>query len=117
MKITLNDIVSNIDNLKALQDVKFPIKISYRLKRLIDKLDPILKNYNEKKNELVIKHGEKQEDGTVAVKDPKQLEKFAKEFQELLTLEETVDYEPIKISEIEGVNIETKSLISFVFSE
>ena len=123
MKITLNDIVSNIDNLKALQEIKFPIKVSYRLKRLIDKLDPILTNYDEKRNELVVKYGEKQldkggkEDGTVAVKDPKRLEKFAVELKELLAIEETIDFETIKLSEVGDVQIETKSLISFVFSE
>lgn len=115
MQIKLNDVVSNVENLQALQEIKFPVKVSYRIKRLIDKLDPILKAYNEKRNDLVKEFGEEQEDKSVRVTDPAKLISFSEKLSDLLTSEETVDFEKIKVEELGDVEVSAKLLVSFIF--
>ncbi len=116
MTIKLNDIVSNVENLQELQSVKFPVKVSYRIKRLVDKLDPILKAYNEKRNDLVKEFGEEQEDKSIKVVDPEKLKLFAEKLSELLTTSEEVEFDPINVEDLGTVEVPAKLLVSFVFA-
>jgi hypothetical protein len=128
MKIKLADIVNNASSktnedgtikeeslFVQLQEVKFPVKVSYRIKRLISKLEPILKAYNEKRNELVKEFGEIQEDKTLKVSDPEKLKLFYEKINELLTTEEEVEFEAIKVEELGDIEVPAKLLINFVF--
>lgn len=117
MKIKLNKIVNSIESLNALTEIKFPAKVSYRIKRIIDKLEPILKTYNEKKNELVREYGETEEDGTVSVKDPEKLKEFLPKIEEILEVEEEVDFEPIPVEMLGDTEVGAKHIIDFVFTD
>ncbi len=115
MKIKLSEIVNNIENIRALQEVKLPVKVSYRLKRLTDKLQSPLKTYDEKRNELVKEFGDEQEDKTFAVKDPEKLKLFMMKFNDLVAIEEEVDFDKIKIDDLGDVKVEAKLLVDFIF--
>jgi hypothetical protein len=116
IKITLNEIVGNAENLKELQTIKLPVKISYRIMRLVNKLDPILKVYDEKRNELVKEFGEPvDEQGNKKVTDPAKLKLFAEKLGELLKTEENIDFDLLKIEDLGDVKIEPKLLIPFLF--
>jgi hypothetical protein len=116
MKIKLEQIVLNVEQLKALQEVKFPVKVSYRIMRLVNKLQPELNTYETKRNELVKEFGEPaDEKGDIRVTDPKKLVKFTEKLQELLSLDIEVDFTPIKMEELGDVNVEPKLLINFIF--
>ena len=115
MKLQLKEIINSTEQIKSLLEVKLPIKVSYRLMRLIDKLQPELKIYDDKRNELVKEFGTKQENGDMKVEDPKKLEEFSKKMVELWDVEVDVDFDKLKIDEMGDVNIAPKDLVSFIF--
>lgn len=115
MKIKLSQIVGNIENIKALQEIALPVKVSYKIKRLVDKLNPILKSYDEKRNDLIKEFGDEQEDGNFAVKDPEKLKEFAEKLQELLDMEEEIDFEKINIDSLGDIKLEAKIIVDFIF--
>lgn len=123
MKLQIKDIINVITPIKdgekskfeALLETKLPIKASYRVMRLLDKLQPELKIYENKRNELVKEFGEEQENGEVRVVDPKKLEEFQKKIIELLDIEVDVDFEKLKLDELGDVIIAPKDLIPFIF--
>lgn len=116
MKILLSDVVSQVENIRALQEISFPVKVSYKIKRLVDKLKPILETYNEKRTELVKKYGEENEDKSFSVKE-ENLKEFYKELSELSSNEEEVEFEKIKVSELGDIKLEAKLLVDFIFTE
>ena len=116
MQIKLSDIVSNIENIKNLQEVKLPVKVSYRLKRLVNKLDPILTTFNEKKNDLIKEHGELDEETkNIQVKDPEKLKLYFAKLTDLLAVQEEVEFEKIKIDDLGDVKLEAKNIVDFIF--
>jgi hypothetical protein len=118
MKIKLKDIIENKENLISLQQVDgFPFKVSYRIKRLIDKLNPEVKSFEEKRNDLIVKkYGEKDpESENYSIKDPKKLEQFAEDLKSVMEEMIEVDFDPISIEEIGDVKIAPKDIVEFVF--
>lgn len=115
MKIKLSDIVNGVVSINALQEIKLPVKISYRLKRLVDRLTPILKNYDEQRNELIKKLGEKDEEKDTWNVKKENLTEFYAELQKVLEIEEDIEWEKIKIDELGDVKIEPKLLLDFIF--
>jgi len=114
MKVKLHQIVNSAEPLKTLIEVKLPVKISYRLKRLVNKLAPILTTYNEKRNELVKEFGEVQEDKNIKVTEEK-LKPFLEKLNEVLEVEEEIDFELINIEDLGDVVIAPKDLVEWIF--
>lgn len=117
MKIKLEEIIKASSALVELQRYSLPVKISYRLKRLLDRLTPILKSYDEKRVELVKEFGEQNEKKEFEVRDPEKLKLFHEKHNELLEFEEEVEFDKIKIKELGNINIPAKDLVDFVFEE
>lgn len=128
MKIKLLEVINNATPKKnddgtlkeesifaQLQEIKFPVKVSYKIKRLVDKLEPILKAYEANRNELVKEFGEEQENKSFQVTDPEKLKLFYEKINELLTTEEEIEFEKIKIDELGDVQIPSKLLLDFMF--
>lgn len=119
MKIKLETIVNNVENLKTLQKIEMPFKVAYKIKRLIDKLQPALKIYDEKRTELVKKYGEPidkdEEKGFQVI--PEKLEDFYKELQEVVLVEEEIDFDPIKTEDLGDVKLAPNQIIDFVFED
>lgn len=119
MTIKLSEVIGNIDSIKALQEVKFPVKVSYRIKRLVDKLEPIVKAYNEKRHAIISELGQPDGKGNIAIpkEDTEKLAEYAKRLQELLDVEETIDFEKVNIESLpETVTVEPKLLlINWIF--
>lgn len=113
--VSLDEVVSNIENMKVLQDVKLPVKISYRIMRLVNKLQPILNVYNEKRNAFIKEFGEIQEDKTIIIKDPEKLLLFTEKMKELLSTKEKIDFDPLKIEDLGDISIEPKLLPIWIF--
>jgi hypothetical protein len=84
---------------------------------LVDKINPIVETYNQKRNDLIMELGEKQEDGSTKVVDPDKVKEFSEKLMELLTVEEEIDYTKIKVDELGDVKIEPAKLVDFVFEE
>lgn len=117
MKVTLQKIVNSIEQLNALQSHPLPAKTSYRIMRLVNKLDSIIKTFTAKRNELIKELGaENVETKQIAVK-PENLEKFNEKINEILSIEEEVDFEPINPEDLGDTKIPAKDLPAYLFAE
>ncbi len=119
IKVKLNEVVSSIEQIKALQELSFPVKISYKITRLVNKLNPELVTYNETRNKLINELGTKNEEtGNMEVKDPEKMKELTEKIQQLLEEEITLDwFEKINISDLGEMKIEPKNLVEFIFEE
>ena len=102
--------------LSVLLETKMPIKTSYWLKRFVDKIQPILKTYDEKRNDLIKEYGEEDKsvmvngEGQFSVKDPEKIKLFFEKLNELLETEEEVEFTPFKLEDFGNSEIEPKNL-------
>lgn len=119
IKIKLGDVVNSIEQIKSLQEVAFPVKISYKISRLVSKLNPELVIYNDARNKIVKEYGEvNPETKMIEVKDPEKMKLFAEKITDVLSTEIEIDwFEKIKISDLGEVKIEAKNLVEFIFEE
>ena len=65
--------------------------------------------------ELVKEFGDKQEDDTIKVTDPAKLTLFIEKHAELLSTEDEVEFEKIKIDDLGDIAVPTKLLVDFIF--
>jgi len=62
-----------------------------------------LNKVEELRKQLVIRFGDKQEDGTIKVKEDFK-EDFIKEYNELILMEINIDFDPLKVSDLVNYN-------------
>lgn len=115
MKIKLQEIISQTENIKSLLQNKLPVKIAYRLNKLSGKIDHELKTYTETKNGLVIEYGEKQENGDIKVTDPEKLVEFHTKHNELIEMDVELDFEKLKIEDLGDITLSPNEIIPFIF--
>jgi len=99
MKILLKDLIAAREGLAKVLSQDLPIKTSYRLSKVVKAVNGELKNFDEKKNELVIKYGTKDEKGGFQVKpSDKGFGEFAKCVESLINLEIDLPIEQVSLS-------------------
>lgn len=117
MKIKLYDVINNTEQLKALQDVKFPVKVSYKINRLVSKLEPELKAFNETRSKLIMELGEQQENGETKITNADKIIDFQNKIKELFDQEIEIDwFVPIKLEEVGDISIASKDLVDWIFA-
>jgi len=102
MKLTNGDIYESQEPLKNLIDKKFPVMVSYKLAKLVRKLDEQFKIVEEVRLGLIKKYGEvdKENSRNIVIKrDGENYPKFVEEFNELMVQEHTLDIEKVKLPE------------------
>lgn len=101
MKLKLSQIVETQSALARLGAEKLPAKMAYTIGRNIQQLRPELENYEKTRTNLIKeKYGEKGEGDTYQV-EPKSMEAFVKELNELLAVELDLDLWTLKFSEFD----------------
>lgn len=101
MKLKLSQIVEAQSALARLGAEKLPAKMAYTIGRNIQQLRPELENYEKTRTDLIKdKYGEKGEGDTYQV-EPKSMEKFMAEINELLAVELELDLWTLKFSEFD----------------
>lgn len=115
--ITLQKIIESQSGLSKLIDSKLPIKISYKVSKMINKIQPEVRVYEETRQRLVRELGQEDtETKTISVK-PENLEKFQNELKKLLEVEVdltfglTKEIEKISIQDLD-ISIEPKELLA-----
>ena len=100
MKLTNGDIFQAQVPLRAIIEQKFPVMVSYKLSKLVMKLNEQFKVIEEVRTGLIKKYGEADEKGNTAVKqEGENWQKFLEEFNELMGQEVTVVFEKVKLPE------------------
>ena len=102
MKITLEQAVIGFNALQRIGGEKFPIKLAYTLQRNMRLLQPDVKEYEEKRIELVkTKYGIKEGENWQVT--PDKVEAFSKEIESLTSIEIELDLHTI---ELDGVSMD-----------
>jgi len=112
MNLTNGDIFIAQEPLKNLIEQKFPVMVSYKLAKLVSKLNDQLKVIEEVRNGLVKKYGVKDEREQLSVKpDSPNWSKFVIEFEELMAQETEIVIDKVKLPD-KDLDIEPKILIA-----
>lgn len=106
MKVTNQEIYEAWEPLKKLAEKPFPIKISYSLAKLANKIRGQYEVIEEVRSGLVKKHGKVNEVGELTVdrKDTENWDKFMDEYDVLMKDESTLPFDKVIISIREGEN-------------
>jgi hypothetical protein len=117
MKITNLQVQDSIPALETLSKVKLPAKAAFAIAKSIRKLQEIDVSINKVLTDLYNKYGDKNEDGTLKIKENKltfagdNFKNFIKEKQDLMLAEnELVGLRVIKIDELGEASVEPSVL-------
>ena len=102
MKLNNGEIFTAMEPLGKLMGEKFPVKVSYGLAKLANKLSEQLKVIEEVRNGLIKTYGEADKDNPQQIKvDPQgdNFQKFVGELNELFAQEVEVVFDKIKLPE------------------
>jgi NAD(P)H-nitrite reductase large subunit len=94
----IEQIVKIAEAIKSVEDVKLEFKVSYRLGRLYDKLESIMKNYG--KQELAIRQEYAKRFQEASEEDkPKINDEFIQKMNEIMQIEEEVKMPELKLDD------------------
>lgn len=124
-KMTNKDMINAVNRILAMQDreakanarlFKDRIKVSYAVKKNKDKLEQLLKPYNDSRKELLDECNKKEANlnGTVDIKMDC-LERWNKEMGTLLDIEIDAEIHMIKFSDIEGLELAVNDIEAIDF--
>ncbi len=100
MRVKNGDIFLAREPLQKLMEVKLPVKASYQVAKLANKLNEQLKVIDVVRNGLIKNYGETDERGQGSIKqDSPNFQKFVDEFSELLEQEVEIVFEKVKLPE------------------
>jgi hypothetical protein len=104
--LTLAELVASKESWQKLIAAELPIKPAYWIGKKYRKVESELVDYEKKHNELVTKHGKPVEgkQGVLQV-SPESMEIFLKEIGELRAIAITLDFDPIKLADIEQAKL------------
>ena len=105
MKIKNEVLVNSVQVLRKLNNAELPVRVSYKLAKNIKNIDKELKIYEEEKQKLINKYGEKDEEGKLKTKEDGSInitdtENWNKDIKELLEIEAEINIEKINIDEL-----------------
>lgn len=110
MKFALGEIRELKDPIANFLDLTVPVKVAWKLNKLVKALDKELSDIEEARISLVQKYGETDAEGNIQV-TPEAMIAFTTEFNELLSEEVEIDFEPIDIEALGDIELTTKQLL------
>lgn len=113
VKIKLIDLLNDSRKLDDLCKIELPIKTSYWLNRINDKVKSEVKSYIRTKDMLIERLGE-EKDGTIEVKKDN-LKEFYDEDKKLTDVEIELEINQINLSDLGDRNIKPELILSWVF--
>ena len=118
MKVKLSEVYNSIETLNKLMQIELPITVSFKLIKLLKKLNDEVAVIEQSRVKLVKKYSPDGKDENLTVPEDKR-EEFFKEFSELLTTEVTVDFEPISVNSLPNINMSVTELgkIDYIFKD
>ena len=121
IKINLGDIETIFNGFKVLIEKEIPIKIAYKLMKLLKQLEDENKFFIDKRNELLKKYSQKDDNGNIKQIDEgngkvgiqleiDKIEEFNNKLKDLVDIEISIDFEKVKIEELGDIKITIKDL-------
>jgi hypothetical protein len=116
MKVKLGDVYVSVGVLNKILDTELPVTVSYKMMKLVNKLNEELKTVEEQRVKLVKKYSSSTEN-TVS-EDNKN--NFLQEFSTLLESEIDLDWEKIALKTLDKdikLSVNDLSKVQYLFSE
>lgn len=112
IKIKLGSLDGIMVSLKNVVSKDIPIKVSYRLSKLIKQIEDEYKTFTIQRNKIIEKYGEKDEknnlvkasDHSIAIK-PGLVDECKKDFDELNSIECEIDFSPVSIELLGDIQV------------
>lgn len=109
MKLTNGQIADSVPGLKALSEVKLPVKLAFKLGKLMRELDGILKPYELTLRKLQEEHAAARDGDKIVLKDP---EAYHDAVEELREIENEVNFDQISLNDLGEIELEPQALYS-----
>jgi hypothetical protein len=123
MELSNQQVLNAVPVLQELVKEKVPIKVSFKLLTVVEKLEDIIRIFNTTKQNLVAAHTKRDEEGNPipfvdeeGKPDPNRLlidrpQEFQESLLELQSATSEVDVDQIHIDELGDINIQTEALM------
>lgn len=111
MTIKLNDIVNGFETLNNLCSEKLPIKISYKLLRLLKMITPEFELFNQERIKLICQYGEAVDDASGEYKIIN-IEEFTSAMNDLGNQDIELNFDIIDMSSIEKLNLSVQDIVA-----
>lgn len=116
-KMLLGEGPLKIQGLQRLAERDLPVRVAYKVARILKLLGEEAKAYDEQRVKLIKKYATKDEKGELVVENgeaafaPEQRALFDKEFRELNTSEITLESQAILVDDFRDVQVSSKELV------
>ena len=121
LKLTNKEIVNSIEALKNLSTKELDVKTSFKIAKNIKTIDEISNIFIEEKRKLVNKYGTKDDkenlkldDNGVAEIAKENLSEWNRSYEELLEIENNIEIEKIKLSDLD-VRVSAQELLAIEY--
>lgn len=121
LKLTNKEIVNSIEALKNLSTKELNVKTSFKIAKNIKTIDEISNIFIEEKRKLVSKYGTKDEKGNLKLDDngvaeinKENLSEWNRSYEELLQIENNIEIEKIKLSDLD-VRVSAQELLAIEY--
>jgi len=118
MKFRLGQIQDMKEPLGRLTNEQLPLKLAFKLNKLVRDMDSNLTVIEEERVKLVKKLGVENDDGAVEIPKDK-IPQFQNEFVELMNEEVDINFEAFKIDDFEHAKVTTQDMLklAIIFEE
>lgn len=110
-KVSYINLSNYLDSLNMVLD-KVSGKAAFVVARNHRLIEPEVKTYNDKVNEIIRKYGDEQDDGTIRIVDPEKIAKADEEYIGISNLEISLDILKINEHDIENSNMTAREILA-----
>ena len=118
IKVKIADIINGTEVLRKLAQADFKAKTAWQIARLLKSTEAEIQGFQEARNTLVNKYGEKNENGDLVVDEsnnykfaPENLEAFVNEFNDLVESEVEINATKLKIEQLESADFTPSEMV------
>ena len=125
IKIKLNDVVNATETFTKIMQQSFKGSLAFKIARLARELDTEMKTFNEERQKIIQKYGNKDENGELIVDengnvkfDNANIEEINQEFSSLLETELEINADKLPMDSIDNFEITPQEMLNIeVFFE
>lgn len=113
----LQQIINSESSLKKLLDTQLPVKVAYKISKIVNLIEPDLKIFNEQRDKLIKELGTHDKDKDIYTVEKVNLSKFADEIGKLTDIEVNLgfgqgkDLEKIKVDDLGDIKVAAADLV------
>lgn len=111
MIFKLNEVFNLTRSLPVLTSKELPVKVSYRLFKLLKACSVEMESLEKARVKLVEKYSEEPEEGKERIVSDDKKEEFQKEFEALLSEEVEIEFAPFSLAELGNISLSANDLV------